>query len=80
MEDRVDIKLAFTTLACFAAISFFLSSQYIKQRRRKLALNSCYLKTEIKPQDTFKRALADNSYSPFKHLKLNDLNNGTDIG
>lgn len=77
MEDRVDIKLAFTTLACFAAISFLLSSQYIKQRRRKLALSSCYLKTEIKPQDTFKRVLADNSYSPFKHLKLNDLNNET---
>ncbi|KAA8526511.1 hypothetical protein F0562_008286 [Nyssa sinensis] len=74
MENKEKIKIAFT-VACFAAIFIFFTTQYRKHRKQKQSPNSCYLKTEQKPQDKFKRVLADNSYSPFKHLKLNDSNN-----
>ncbi|XP_059661076.1 protein RRP6-like 3 isoform X2 [Cornus florida] len=73
MESRDKIKIAFT-IACFAAISVFFTTQYRKHRKQKQSPNSCYLKTESKSQNTFKRVLADNSYSPFKHLKHNHSN------
>ncbi|KAL7000092.1 Protein RRP6-like 3 [Sarracenia purpurea var. burkii] len=70
MESKEKIKIVFT-IACFAAISIFFTTQYRKHRRHKRqSQNSCYLKTEPKPQNAFKRVLADNSYAPFKHLKL----------
>lgn len=80
MENKEKIKIAFT-LACFAAaISIFFTTKYRKNRKQKQQSpnsSNCYLKTEPKPQHSFKRVLADNSYSPFKHLKLNDSMNGT---
>ncbi|GMP66834.1 hypothetical protein CsSME_00027028 [Camellia sinensis var. sinensis] len=77
MENKTKIKIAFTiaTIACFAAISVFITAQYRKQRKQKQQSRStCYLKTEPKPQDAFKRVLADNSFSPFKHLNHNKEN------
>ncbi|KAA8524681.1 hypothetical protein F0562_011104 [Nyssa sinensis] len=74
MENKKKIKIAFT-VACLAAISMFLTTQYRKHRKQKKFWSSCYLKTEPKPQNKFKRVLADNSYAPFKHLKLSDSNN-----
>ncbi|GMP66832.1 hypothetical protein CsSME_00027028 [Camellia sinensis var. sinensis] len=78
MENKTKIKIAFTiaTIACFAAISVFITAQYRKQRKQKQQSRStCYLKTEPKPQDAFKRVLADNSFSPFKHLNHNKAEN-----
>ncbi|KAL7185795.1 hypothetical protein ACSBR2_027706 [Camellia fascicularis] len=77
MENKTKIKITFTiaTIACFAAISVFITAQYRKQRKQKQqSRNTCYLKTEPKPQDAFKRVLADNSFSPFKHLNHNKEN------
>ncbi|KAF5948547.1 hypothetical protein HYC85_014504 [Camellia sinensis] len=77
MENKTKIKIAFTiaTIACFAAISVFITAQYRKQRKQKQqSRNTCYLKTEPKPQDAFKRVLADNSFSAFKHLNHNKEN------
>ncbi|KZV17721.1 hypothetical protein F511_01530 [Dorcoceras hygrometricum] len=58
--------IAFT---CFLAlaISARLVKHLLVNRKRK---KSCYLNTEPKPQNTFRRVLADNSFSQFKHLKL----------
>ncbi|XP_028060286.1 protein RRP6-like 3 isoform X2 [Camellia sinensis] len=78
MENKTKIKIAFTiaTIACFAAISVFITAQYRKQRKQKQqSRNTCYLKTEPKPQDAFKRVLADNSFSAFKHLNHNKAEN-----
>ncbi|KAL1555506.1 protein RRP6-like 3 isoform X1 [Salvia divinorum] len=68
-------KLRATPLAiaatCFfaLAISVYLIKQlFAKSKRRK----PCYLIAEFKPQYNFKRVLADNSYSQFKHLKLHE--------
>ncbi|KAK9284591.1 hypothetical protein L1049_023767 [Liquidambar formosana] len=74
MENKEKIRIAFA-IASFAALSIFLTAQYRRRRNRKCHPNSCYLHSEPKPQYAFKRVLADNSYSPFKHLKLNDSNN-----
>lgn len=67
MEKKAKIKIAIT-IASLAAISILFTRQ--QRRRRKLnqcPQYSCYLQSEPKPQHNFKRVLADNSYSPFKH-------------
>ncbi|GMH07179.1 hypothetical protein Nepgr_009019 [Nepenthes gracilis] len=74
MENKQKWKFAFV-IACVTAISLYFAAQRRKRRRNKPPTLSCYLETESKPQYAFKRILADNSYSPFKHLKLNDSNN-----
>ncbi|XAR55382.1 Ribonuclease D [Bertholletia excelsa] len=73
MEGKQNIKIAFM-MACFGAISIYFTIQYRKHRkqRQKQSQKTCYLKTESKPQDAFKRVLADNSYAQFKHLKHGD--------
>ncbi|XP_058220289.1 protein RRP6-like 3 isoform X1 [Rhododendron vialii] len=75
MEYREKIKLGFT-IACLTVISIFLTTQYRKHRKQKRQsqTTTCYLKTEPKPQNSFKRVLADNSYSPFKHLNNKECN------
>ncbi|KAM7495211.1 hypothetical protein LguiB_029820 [Lonicera macranthoides] len=79
METRYKFTIALT-IACFATISIILSTKYRKHRKQKhSSISSCYLKTESKPQQSFKRVLADNSYSQFKHLKLHDPNEGESI-
>lgn len=71
MENKDKIKIAIT-ISCLAVVSILLASKFRKQRKRKQNIGSCYLKSEAKPQQNFKRVLANNSYSPFKHLKLDD--------
>ncbi|KAI9177536.1 hypothetical protein LWI28_016403 [Acer negundo] len=66
MEKRDKIKIAIT-IASLAAISIFFTEQYRRRRKQKRTPSSCYLQTDQKPQHNFKRVLADNSYSPFKH-------------
>ncbi|KAG8387041.1 hypothetical protein BUALT_Bualt03G0211800 [Buddleja alternifolia] len=76
---RAALAVAFT---CFFALA--ISIRFIKQfffiipkdRKKK---SSCYLNTEPKPQYTFKRVLADNSYSQFKHLKLPTETSHSDV-
>ncbi|XP_071726113.1 protein RRP6-like 3 isoform X2 [Rutidosis leptorrhynchoides] len=72
MDNKIKMKLAITISSCLAVISILLANRYRKQRKRKQNLSSCYLKSEAKPQHNFKRVLANNSYAPFKHLKLDD--------
>jgi cation-transporting P-type ATPase D len=43
------------------------SPRRVEERRSRRARRAC--EEEEKPQGRFKRALADNSYSPFKHLR-----------
>ncbi|XP_010276114.1 PREDICTED: protein RRP6-like 3 isoform X2 [Nelumbo nucifera] len=71
MENVEKIKFVFT-VACFAAISFFVTTTYRRRRKQKFSANLCYLEKEQKPQNTFKRLLADNSYIPFKHFNRNE--------
>ncbi|KAK2649749.1 hypothetical protein Ddye_017238 [Dipteronia dyeriana] len=66
MEKRDKIKIAIT-IASLAAISIFFTEQYRRRRKQKRTPSSCYLQTDQKPQHNFKRVLADNSYSTFKH-------------
>lgn len=68
MENKQKIKIVFT-IASLAVISIFFTVRYGKRRWQKLRSSSCYLQTEVKPQHSFKRSLADNSYAPFRHLK-----------
>ncbi|KAH6785648.1 hypothetical protein C2S51_038103 [Perilla frutescens var. frutescens] len=49
------------------AVSVHFIKHFLANPKRK---KSCYLNSESKPQHKFKRVLADNSYSQFKHLKL----------
>ncbi|KAH7862090.1 hypothetical protein Vadar_034668 [Vaccinium darrowii] len=76
MEYREKIKFGVTITCCVAVISIFLTTNYLRKHRKQQQKQSqitCYLKTEEpKPQSSFKRVLADNSYSPFKHLKNNN--------
>ncbi|XP_027170056.1 protein RRP6-like 3 [Coffea eugenioides] len=76
MEDRSSkFKLALS-ITVAVAISIILAVQIRKNRRQKQKKQSksCYLDTESprKPQFSFKRVVADNSYSQFKHLKLQE--------
>ncbi|KAJ8452167.1 hypothetical protein Cgig2_016748 [Carnegiea gigantea] len=66
MEHKLRLRLAFV-VACATAI---LCIAVHRRRRRNARKTSCYLEFETKPQSSFKQVLADNSYSPFKHLKL----------
>ncbi|XP_044502861.1 protein RRP6-like 3 isoform X3 [Mangifera indica] len=68
MDHKDKIKIA-VTVASLAVISIFFTTQYRRRRKLKCPPSSCYLQTEPKPQHNFKRVLADNSYSPFKHAK-----------
>ncbi|KAG7983441.1 hypothetical protein I3843_04G106500 [Carya illinoinensis] len=76
MEERLkSIRVIAITIGGFAAALsiFFAAAQYRRRRQNnhKCSPKSCYLQADqTKPQHAFKRVLADNSYSPFKHLKL----------
>nr|XP_043622307.1 protein RRP6-like 3 isoform X2 [Erigeron canadensis] len=74
MDDKHKIKIA-VTISCLAVVSILFVNKFLKHRKRKHNnnnINSCYLKSQVKPQHTFKRVLANNSYAPFKHLRLQD--------
>ncbi|KAK4714187.1 hypothetical protein R3W88_020094 [Solanum pinnatisectum] len=81
MENKESLKLVvkLTIATCLTvAISIFIAKSYHKvrkhNRKKQQKKHSCYLNAEIKSQSHFKRVLADNSYSQFKHLKLDDSN------
>ncbi|KAF7805795.1 protein RRP6-like 3 isoform X1 [Senna tora] len=65
------MRVAFA-IASLAAISIYFAARYRSRRKQKSSSSLCYLRAEKKPQYAFKRVLADNSYTAFKHLKLND--------
>ncbi|KAJ9561003.1 hypothetical protein OSB04_006163 [Centaurea solstitialis] len=69
MENKAKIKIALT-ISCLAVVSIVFAHRFRKKRKQKI--NSCYLKSEAKPQDNFKRVLASNSYAPFKHIKRDE--------
>ncbi|XP_019250283.1 PREDICTED: protein RRP6-like 3 isoform X3 [Nicotiana attenuata] len=81
MENKESLKLAvkLTIATCLTvAISIFIAKSFQKvrkhNRKKQQKKHSCYLNAEIKPQSSFKRVFADNSYSQFKHLKLVNSN------
>ncbi|KAF5758660.1 putative ribonuclease D [Helianthus annuus] len=76
MENKHKLKIAFT-VTFLAVASILLANKFRKHRKRKQNSTSCYLKSEAKPQHNFKRVLANNSYAPFKHLKLDE--NSSDL-
>ncbi|KAI4334090.1 hypothetical protein L6164_018823 [Bauhinia variegata] len=71
MENGYKIRVVLF-IASLAAISIYFTARHRRQRKHKSPLSLCYLHNEPKPQSAFKRVLADNSYTQFKHLKLND--------
>ncbi|XP_061348771.1 protein RRP6-like 3 [Gastrolobium bilobum] len=73
------MRVAFTIATLAAIISiFYTARRHSRRKQHKSPSSSCYLYSEPKPQYAFKRLLADNSYTPFKHLNLNDsTSNGT---
>ncbi|XP_015577871.1 protein RRP6-like 3 isoform X1 [Ricinus communis] len=79
MEYKEKIRIAIAIVS-LAAISFVFTRQYRNRRRQrqKCSSSSCYLHSDQKPQCSFKRVLADNSFSQFKHLKLHGNKNGFD--
>lgn len=61
---------AVVAIACIAALSLLASALYRRRRWQKAADGRWRCsELEDKPQNRFKRVLADNTYSPFKHLK-----------
>ncbi|XP_027346451.1 protein RRP6-like 3 isoform X3 [Abrus precatorius] len=72
MNNANKMRMAFTVATLAAAIiSIFFTLR--RRKQNKSASSSCYLYSETKPQCAFKRVLADNSYTAFKHL-INDEN------
>lgn len=75
-QNLIATALAIAATFFFAlAISIrFIKGYFMNHKRKK----SCYLNAEIKPQYAFKRVLADNSFSQFKHLKLHTTDSHSD--
>ncbi|KAF8108761.1 hypothetical protein N665_0104s0078 [Sinapis alba] len=63
------VKLAITVASLVAATVLFVAEYRRRRRKQTSSVSSCYLHSDKKPQFGFKRVLADNSYSGFKHLK-----------
>ncbi|KAM2916670.1 hypothetical protein FF1_045557 [Malus domestica] len=68
-----NLKIAVVALASLTALSVFFFARHRRRRRNaNCPLSRCYLRADhLKLQYGFKRVLADNSYSPYKHLNLN---------
>ncbi|EXC01253.1 Exosome component 10 [Morus notabilis] len=74
MENTAKFKF-FITIVSLSALSILFIAECRRRRRRqnkKRPRSSCYLRADPKPQFSFKRVLADNSYSAFKHLNTSD--------
>ncbi|XP_068644349.1 protein RRP6-like 3 isoform X2 [Aristolochia californica] len=69
MESRDKLRVVLG-IACLAAAAAAITYYGTRKRRSKHGQTrvSCYLQAENKPQKSFKRVLADNSYGPFKHF------------
>ncbi|CAN6843024.1 unnamed protein product [Brassica oleracea] len=72
------VQLAITVASLVAATVLFAAEYRRRRRKPTSSPSSCYLHSETKPQFGFKRVLADNSYSGFKHLKKKKLEDGGD--
>ncbi|XWS34271.1 hypothetical protein CRYUN_Cryun21dG0026400 [Craigia yunnanensis] len=69
MENKKEKMKILLTIVSVAAITFLFTAQlYRRRRKQKIPQSCCYLHSEPKPQQCFKRVLADNSYSPFNHF------------
>ncbi|XP_010413999.1 PREDICTED: protein RRP6-like 3 isoform X2 [Camelina sativa] len=81
MEVKEKAKIVIT-VASLVAVTVLFVTEYRRRRRHRRkqtsSLSSCYLHSEVRPQFGFKRVLADNSYSEFKHLKLDDASSSTE--
>lgn len=76
MDKKNNIK-AMLAIVCVATISAFaIATHYRRKLKQQKARGLCCPDSEKKPQNSFKRVLADNSYSPFKHLKREGGGNG----
>ncbi|XP_028808369.1 protein RRP6-like 3 isoform X1 [Neltuma alba] len=71
MEYGYKMRVAFA-IASLAVVSIYFTARYRSRRKRKNPPSLCYLHADPKPQYAFKRVLADNSYTAFKHLELNN--------
>ncbi|XP_008230060.1 PREDICTED: protein RRP6-like 3 isoform X1 [Prunus mume] len=72
MEQKAkQLKILVVALASLTALSVFFLARERRRRKQKCPQSRCYLRADhTKPQCGFKRVLADNTYSPFKHLNL----------
>lgn len=79
MENRWKVGVIALTIGSLAALSILFTAKYRRRRdKQKCPPSSCFVQADqTKPQHSFKRVIADNSYSPFKHLKLSESRNGT---
>ncbi|GFP79574.1 exosome complex exonuclease rrp6 [Phtheirospermum japonicum] len=76
-RDKLGAASLAIAATCFIALAIsirLIKLFFINPKRKK----SCYLNAEHKPQHAFKRVLADNSYSQFKHLKLHTADSQSD--
>lgn len=71
MEKTAKLKLVLVIVSV-SALSIMFITEYRRRRRQKRPRSSCYLRNDPKLQFSFKRVLADNSYSAFKHFKTSD--------
>lgn len=79
MEKKAkQLNILVVALASLTALSVFFLARERRRRKQKSPQSRCYLRADhTKPQCGFKRVLADNTYSPFKHLNLlNDPQEG----
>ncbi|XP_062106106.1 protein RRP6-like 3 isoform X2 [Humulus lupulus] len=58
------------SIVSVSALSILIIAEYRRRRTLKCSRSSCYLQADHKPQCSFKRVLADNAYSLFKHFKI----------
>lgn len=78
MESKKEKLIILLSIASFAALSIAVTAHFRSRRRKRNRLAaSCYLHADSKPQYTFKRILADNSYSLFKHLNSNEISSSS---
>ncbi|WCJ37567.1 Polynucleotidyl transferase ribonuclease H fold protein with HRDC domain [Euphorbia peplus] len=75
MEYKEQIRIAFAVVS-LTTLSILFVRNYRRRQSRKIPLRSCYLHSDPKPQLSFTRVLADNSFSHFKHFK--NLTNNED--
>ncbi|CAN6833746.1 unnamed protein product [Brassica oleracea] len=80
MEVKEKVRIVIT-VASLVAATVLLVADYRRRRhgrKQTSSPSSCYLHSETKPQFGFKRVLADNSYSGFKHMKkLDDVSSSS---
>ncbi|KAI4384967.1 hypothetical protein MLD38_003048 [Melastoma candidum] len=70
-KEKLKLLIAVASVAFLTA---FFAARLRRRRKQRRGSVSCYLHAdqELKLQYTFRRVLADNSYSPFKHLRVGD--------